>query len=98
MTGNCKRPFGNIVPEILVRQKATLEVFGLDDRHVVNLRINKCILTVGKQKYEVIPENYTDNRITHAKCNISTVVGGRRRHHRKSRKSHRKHRRTTRRH
>jgi len=76
--GNCGNNYGlRQLPEISMGETATFQVNGLVDDGSVNLRIDSCSLTVNGKTFTITPTGYVDNRITHARCDISTS-GGRR--------------------
>lgn len=94
MSGNCKKPWGNIVPEISIGQTAYLTVKGLVDNGSTILTIESCKLIIGAQTYTVTPTRYVDNRITNADCEI-IASGGHRRKRRATKKAGRNMRRKT---
>ena len=75
MSGNCNKPFGNLLPEINIGQEAIFTVDNITEDESTDLRIESCILTIGNIKYTVIPTRFTDNRITHATCNMEQNGG-----------------------
>lgn len=96
MSGNCKKAWGNIFPEISIGQTAYLTVKALVDNGSTILTIESCKLIIGAQTYTVTPTRYVDNRITNADCEI-IASGGHRRKRRATQKARRKNRRLSRR-
>lgn len=94
MSGNCKKPWGIILPGISIGQTAYLTVEDLKDDGSTNLRIKSCKLEIGAQTYTVTPTIYSDNKILNADCEI-IASGGYRRKHRATKKAGRNMRRKT---
>jgi len=97
MSGNCKKSFGNLLPQINIGQEAVFMVNSLTEDESTDLKIESCSLIIGKIKYTVTPTRFVDNRITDATCEMEEQHGGNYRKRKATQKARRNNRRNNRR-